>query len=296
MEQNNTISKFVIVTGISGAGKSQAVHFLEDIGFFCVDNLPTALIPKFAELSAQSRGNLTKIALVIDIRERDLEQDFLSGLFSALGELEGMGFHYEILFFEARDEVLVRRYSETRRKHPLAKGEDLIGTIQAEREILSPIRERSTRIIDTSDLTVHELKEVIIKIYQDEVAAPSLTITIVAFGYKHGLPVQADLVFDVRFLPNPHFEADLRPLTGNDRKIVDFILNSPISQDFIKLLEEFVGFIIPQFMRERKVYLTIAIGCTGGKHRSVMIANQLGNYLRNLNYFVKIMYRDIEKE
>ena len=292
MDEKASIIKIVIVTGLSGAGKSQAAHILEDIGFFCVDNMPTTLIPKFMELSAQSRGELSKIALVIDIRERD----FWDSLFVALGEIEGMGFHYEILFLEARENVLVRRFSETRRKHPLTDSSDLLENIRTEKKLLAPIKERATRTIDTSDISVHELKELFLRIYQDSQAANPITITVIAFGYKNGLPVQADLAFDVRFLPNPHFEADLRPLTGNDQKVVDFIMQSPESKDFIQRLQDFVGYLIPHYIGERKAYLNIAIGCTGGKHRSVMIANQLGKYLRSLNYLVKMNYRDLGKE
>ena len=285
-------SKLVIVTGMSGAGKSQVVNFLEDIGYFCVDNLPTTLIPKFMEITAQSMKTFSKVALVVDIRERD----FWDNLFAALVEIEAMGYHYEILYLDARDDALVRRFSETRRKHPLEASSDIIDNIQAEREILEPLKKKSTRVIDTSDISVHELRELVFQIYRDDKATNPLTITLIAFGYKNGLPLQADLTFDVRFLPNPHFEADLRPYTGNDQKVVDFIMKSPVSIEFIDRLQDFVGFLVPLYEKEGKSYLTIAIGCTGGKHRSVMIANQLANHLRNRNYFVKIHFRDLGKE
>lgn len=292
MGEKKITARMVIVTGVSGAGKSQVVNFLEDIGYFCVDNMPTTMIPKFMELTAQSQGKYSRIALVVDVRERD----FWDNLFVALSDVGGMGFHYEILFLEARDDVLVRRFSETRRKHPLTQSSDLMENIVAERELLAPLKERATRVVDTSDISVHELRDLIYKIYQDDLPPNPLTVSIIAFGFKNGLPLQADLAFDVRFLPNPHFVADLRPLSGNDQKVVDYVMQSPVSREYANKLQDFIGFLIPHYERERKSYLTIAIGCTGGKHRSVVIANQLAAYLRARNYFIKLNYRDLGKE
>ncbi|HZV79499.1 MAG TPA: RNase adapter RapZ [Candidatus Binatus sp.] len=280
----------VIVTGMSGAGKSQAAKCLEDLGYFCVDNLPPSLIPKFAELFSSS-SNLRRVALVLDIRGEEMFGDLLGQLRSL--EREGIGFR--VVFLDASDEVLVRRYSETRRKHPLADRGRVTDAIRAERDELKPIRDAADVIIDTSSLTLTALKERLAHA-ADATAEPGvLTVSVVAFGYKHGVPLDADLVFDARFLTNPNYVDDLRPLNGTHPAVVEFLRADSEVQAFQRELHRFIDFLLPRFVREGKAHLTIAIGCTGGRHRSVYLATELAEHLRASNVRTFVELRDARK-
>jgi len=282
---------FVIVTGLSGAGKSLALKNFEDLGYFCVDNLPTTLIPKFAEICLQLKDKIKRVALGIDIREGD----FLDDLFGSLEELGKMGFGYQILFLEAGNSVLVRRYSETRRKHPLDReGRSILEVIIKERNRLMGIKERADKIIDTTALTPQEFKQIIFSSFREAPELDTMNVSLVSFGYKYGIPVDADLVIDTRFLPNPHYIEKLRPLTGNDAEVSQFVLKSSVTQRFLKKYLALLKFLIPYYIREGKSYLTIAVGCTGGRHRSVIIVNELRKFLKK-KYPVRIQYRDIGK-
>lgn len=282
---------FVIITGLSGAGKSTALKNFEDLGYFCVDNLPTTLIPKFAEICLQLKYKIKKVALGIDIREGD----FLDDLFSSLEELGKMGFSHQILFLEASNSVLVRRYSETRRKHPLDKeGRSILEVIIKERKRLMGIKERADKIVDTTTLTPQEFKQVVFSSFREVPELDTMNVSLVAFGYKYGIPVDADLVIDTRFLPNPHYIERLRPLTGNNPEVSRFVLKSSVTQKFLRKYSGLLKFLIPYYIREGKSYLTIAVGCTGGRHRSVIVVNELNKFLGK-KYPVKTQYRDIEK-
>jgi UPF0042 nucleotide-binding protein len=281
---------FVIVSGLSGAGKSVAIQSFEDIGFYCVDNLPTALIPTFADLSVQSK--IERVALGIDVRERD----FLDGLFGVLDTLQNNGHGVEILFLEAKEDVLVRRYSETRRKHPLATDGSVPTGIALERQRLEGLRQRATCLLDTSDFNVHELRDLIQATYSAQDATGRMHIVVLSFGFKFGVPHNTDLMFDVRFLPNPHFDPELRAYTGHDPRVVQFVLADPISKRFLTHLHEFLSMLVPLYVKEGKSYLTISIGCTGGKHRSVVTAEKVGQHLRQLGYRVACHHRDVTKQ
>jgi len=282
---------FVIVTGLSGAGKSSALKNFEDLGYFCVDNLPTTLIPKFAEICLQLKNKIKRVALGVDIREGD----FLDDLFSSLDEVGKMGFSHQILFLEASNTVLVRRYSETRRKHPLDKeGRSILETIIQERKRIMGIKERADKIIDTTALTPQEFKQVIFSSFKEGLEVDRMNVSLISFGYKYGIPVDADLVIDTRFLPNPYYVERLRPLTGNDPEVFRFVLKAFVTQKFLKKYFGLLKFLIPYYIREGKSYLTIAVGCTGGRHRSVIIVNELKKFLAK-RYPVKVQYRDIEK-
>lgn len=284
--------RFVIVTGMSGAGKSQAIKFLEDIGFFCVDNLPPALIPKFAEICFAPNSEINKVALGIDIRGGRLFSD----LFSGLSSVKDNGYNYEILFLDASDDVLVKRYKETRRKHPLAL-EDRINTgIEKERKMLNDVKERASYIIDTSNLLTRQLKEEINHIFLEDKKFESLIITVLSFGFKYGIPNDSDLVFDVRFIPNPYYISDMKELTGNDDKVKNYVMKWSESKQFLSKLKDMVEFLIPNYIKEGKNQLVISIGCTGGKHRSVTLANALYNSLKQCGHRVIIEHRDIDKD
>ncbi|GFN22727.1 RNase adapter RapZ [Thermanaeromonas sp. C210] len=281
--------RLVIVTGLSGAGKTQAIRFLEDLGFFCIDNLPPSLIPGLVELlnkQSPPSGENKKVALVMDIRGGA----FFEGLEEALGYLDSQGFPYEILFLEASDDILVRRYKETRRRHPLA-GESILEGILEERRRLQEIKGRASKIIDTSELTPRQLKEQIMELFGGE--REQLTITVESFGYKYGIPLDADLVLDVRFLPNPYYVPALRPFTGHDRCVADFVLDSPVTSEFIARFMDLMHFLIPHYVKEGKSHLVIAIGCTGGQHRSVTLANTIGELLKGPNRKVIVKHRDV---
>lgn len=284
-----TKNKFIIITGVSGAGKSLALHIFEDMNFFCIDNLHPALIYNFGEIYLKS--NVKKAALVIDIRGRK----FFKELFKNLKYLHKLNINYEILFLEADDLTLITRFSETRRKHPLARGGRVLTSIKEERMLLTPLKKIATQIIDTSKITSHELKEKISSIYFPEKNLKPLNITIVSFGFKYGLPLDSDMIFDVRFMSNPFYDKKLQNLTGIDRKVKNYVLNSPIVANFLKKIYDLHVFLIPHFIKEGKSHLTISIGCTGGRHRSVVIAKELGDSLKKQGYNVKIEHRDIDK-
>jgi RNase adapter protein RapZ len=283
---------FVVITGLSGAGKSYAIKCFEDMGFFCVDNLPTTLIPTFADLVARSNHTASRVALGVDVREGE----YLTHLLDTLGELRGRGHAVEVLFLEASEEALVRRYRETRRRHPLAPEGNLVEGIRAERKALSTMREVADRIVDTSTLTVHQLKDRLIEMYVAPGQRTGLTISLVSFGFKHGMPFDADLVFDVRFLPNPHFVEGLRPLDGRDGRVREFILAHAESRELLRRLEDFLGFVLPAYQREGKAYLTVAIGCTGGRHRSVALVEELKGFLQRLGLAASVVHRDMDRE
>lgn len=283
--------QLVIITGLSGAGKTQVVRSMEDLGFFCVDNLPPTLIPKFAELCAQSEGKVNKIALVVDIRGGE----FFDALFQVLEELEQRKFHYEILFLEASNETLVRRYKESRRRHPLALQGRLLEGIETERAKLAALRRRATQIIDTTCLTNAQLRSVIEDIFCEDSGAEKMPITVVSFGYKFGIPLDADLVIDVRFLPNPFYVETLRHHSGCETTVRDYIWKWPITQKFVDKLFDMVDFLVPHYVKEGKSQLIIAIGCTGGMHRSVAVANTLYELLCKQGYTVFSEHRDIPK-
>jgi UPF0042 nucleotide-binding protein len=283
---------FVVITGLSGAGKSYAIKCFEDMGFFCVDNLPTTLIPTFADLVGRSSHAITRVALGVDVREGE----YLTHLLDTLGELRGRGHTVEVLFLEASEEALVRRYRETRRRHPLAPEGNVVDGIRAERKALSTMREVADRIVDTSALTVHQLKDLLVEAYVAPGQRTGLTISLVSFGFKHGVPFDADLVFDVRFLVNPHFVETLRPLDGRDPRVREFILAKEESRELLRRLQDFLGFVLPAYQREGKAYLTVAIGCTGGRHRSVALVEELKRFLDSLSLASTVIHRDLERE
>lgn len=285
-------NQFVIVTGLSGAGKSQAIKCFEDLGFFCVDNLPPTLIPKFAELCAHSNGKVGRIALVVDVRSGELFND----LQAALQQLRDMGFGYRVLFLDASEDALINRFKTTRRPHPLAASHrTLIDSIQAERRRLEDIKERADKVIDTSALAVRDLKEEIAGLFVRGAETEKMLVSVVSFGYKFGVPVDSDLVFDVRFLVNPHYVSEFQHRTGADREVIDFIMADPGSGRFLRRLCTFIDACLPLYAKEGKSYLTIAIGCTGGRHRSVTIGDMLADHLRERGYEVVVDHRDVKR-
>ena len=284
-------TEFVIITGMSGAGKSQAIKCLEDIGFFCIDNLPTTLIPTFARLCMQSEPSFQRVALVIDVREGE----FPSSLPGILATLRAEGHDVKIVFLDASDEALVRRFSESRRPHPLAAGRSALTGITLERRILAGLRDQADLIVDTSALTIHELKRFLTQAFLADRSTVKIALSLVSFGYKYGLPFDADLVFDLRFIPSPHFNDELRPLTGLDLPIGQFLMSASVTKPYLHRLTEFLSFFIPLCEEEGRAYLTIALGCTGGRHRSVFLVEQLSGHFRESGYLVNIRHRDIEK-
>ena len=283
---------FVVITGLSGAGKSYAIKCFEDMGFFCVDNLPTTLIPTFADLVARADTKRGRVALGVDVREGE----YLSHFLEALAELRSRGHSVEVLFLEAGEEALVRRYRETRRRHPLAPDGNVLDGIRAERKALSTVREVADRIVDTSALTVHQLKDFLVDAYVAPKARPGLAVSLVSFGFKHGVPIDADLVFDVRFLPNPHFVEGLRPLDGRDARVREFVMKHDESRELLRRIADFLGFVLPAYQREGKAYLTIAVGCTGGRHRSVALVEELRSHIDALGLTATLVHRDIDRE
>lgn len=285
--------RLVIVTGLSGAGKTQALRSLEDLGFFCVDNLPPALIPKFAELCAQSVSKINKIALVVDIRGGE----FFDPLFEVLSDLKDREIRYEILFLEASDATLVQRFKESRRRHPLSAHGEVLDVIRKERSLLQELRGRANKIIDTSTKTVRQLKEEIAGIFAGTGDAKGLLhLTVMSFGFKYGIPLDSDLVMDVRFLPNPFYRKELRPLTGNDPAVRDYVLHSAAAAEFMDKFENLVEFLIPHYIKEGKTTLMICVGCTGGMHRSVALSNRLGELLVKKGFRITVRHRDINRE
>ena len=285
--------RFIIVTGLSGAGKTEATRSLEDMGYFCVDNLPPKLIPKFAEACVQSQGKISKVALVIDIRGGI----FFDDLFESLNYLKNQDFKYEILFLDASDEILVKRFKETRRSHPLAPGSRIITGINEERNRLREVKDRADIIIDTSKYAIKDLREEMTKNYGDvEQPQKQLSVTILSFGFKYGIPVDSDLVFDVRFIPNPFYIPELKPYSGNEEPVKKYVLEQEETKGFIKRVDDLLEFLIPNYKKEGKRQLIISIGCTGGRHRSVAIANELYEKLLSKDYNISIENRDIKED
>ena len=278
----------VILSGISGSGKSTAVKALEDLGYFCLDNLPPTLIATFIELSKNSAEEITKIGIVMDIREGV----FFEHIPEVIEELKKKRNSVELLFLESSDEVLVKRYKETRRKHPLSADGNILEGISQEREILTKVKNIADHVIDTSSFNVHQLREIVQDLF-GKTAARKISLNFLSFGYKYGFPYDADLVLDVRFLPSPHFIEGLRDLNGLDKEIRDFVLEHEDTREFIEKVVDFLEFLIPRYEKEGKSYLTVAIGCTGGKHRSVVIANEIEERFKNLT--PNVWHRDISK-
>jgi RNase adapter protein RapZ len=282
----------VVISGLSGSGKSHALKCFEDVGYFCIDNLPPAILPTFVELCHQQGGEIQNVALGIDVRERV----FFSDLVGILDRVKALGHTVELIFFEAREEVLVRRFSESRRPHPLLPNLPVLEGVRVEKERLTDLRRYADRIIDTSDLTVHELRELLDRQFRQEGAPCRLTISLVTFGYKFGVPYDIDLLFDVRFLRNPFFIPDLKPLTGEDPRVRAYVLADPDAVAFIGQLEALFKFLIPLFERERRSYVNVGIGCTGGRHRSVAIADRLQESFSVLGYQVTVTHRDLNRQ
>ena len=283
--------RFVIVSGMSGAGKSTALNMMEDIGFFCVDNLPVELLVNFGEIASDRKVDVNQVAVGVDIRNGDRLMD----LDEQLALLYELGIKYEILFLDADDRTLVKRYKETRRTHPLSKGDRLETGIAREREKIAFIRKQADYIIDTSSLLTRELKLELDKIYIEDNKYGNFIVTVLSFGFKYGIPEDADLVFDVRFLPNPYYDADLRNYTGNDAPIRDFVMRYQEAGLFLDKVEDLLTFLVPHYVNEGKYHLIIGVGCTGGKHRSVTIANGLYERLKSLPYSIRIEHRDVER-
>ncbi|NVM22551.1 MAG: RNase adapter RapZ [Desulfobacterales bacterium] len=280
--------KIIIITGLSGSGKSTAVKALEDIGFFCVDNLPVVLLPKFLEL--RQPWEISKLSLVMDIRERG----FLASYADVLDTLRGKGYQFEVLFFEASEEVLLRRYSQTRRHHPLSGGKSLLAGIRAEREQLEGLRAIADKVIDTSHYNVHELKTIVSRHVVKVTHAGKVEVHILSFGFKYGIPHEADMVVDVRFLPNPHFVPELKDLDGTAPQVRAFVGKCDETDIFLGKFLDLLGFLIPLYEREGKSYLTIAVGCTGGRHRSIVVAHEIFRYLEKKVDRISLTHRDIE--
>lgn len=285
--------EIVILTGMSGAGKSTSLKIMEDAGYFCIDNLPISLIEKLAELTASRSREEARVVLGVDVRSGN----FVTELEVALERLSSMGYAYKILYLESDDEVLVKRYKETRRMHPLAKGGRVEEGIRQEREMLKPLKEKADYILDTSHLLTRELNEQLRKIFVEKKDYKSLYITILSFGFKYGIPQDADLVFDVRFLPNPYYDQNLRPFTGNDAPVRDFVMKGGAADTFLEKVGDLLSFLLPNYISEGKTQLVIAVGCTGGKHRSVTLANALYEMLDKSNdYGIRIEHRDIVRD
>ena len=285
--------RFVIVTGMSGAGKSTVLRFLEDMGFFCVDNMPPGLIPKFIELCKTQPGEIENIALGIDIRGGRL----FTQLSDVLSEVISENGKFEILFLESSNDILLKRFKETRRTHPLSiKGERIIQGINRERDLLWDIKRKSDYIIDTSNLLTRELRAQLSDIFLDNKEFESLIISVMSFGFKYGIPADCDLVFDVRFIPNPFYITELKKLTGNDVAVRDYVMGWKESVEFSQKLQDMIEFLIPNYIKEGKIQLIIGIGCTGGKHRSVTLANELYNNLKKNGHSVVAVHRDIDKD
>ena len=284
--------RFIVITGISGAGKSLVAKHLEDAGFFCIDNLPPLLIPKISEICSGNCRRMDKIALVIDVRGGEL----LNDLFPALESLAAEGHTYEILFMEASDKALIKRYKESRRSHPLAPEGRLLKGISEERRLLQKIKDRANYVIDTSDLEPKQLKEAITGIIGHDSPFRGLFINIISFGFKYGLPLECDLVFDVRFIPNPYYIESMKRLTGRHENVKEYVLKMPETEEFLKKLNSMLDFLIPNYIKEGKSQLVIGIGCTGGRHRSVAIADELYRDLSDKGHRTVVEHRDIDKD
>jgi RNase adapter protein RapZ len=282
---------FLIITGLSGSGKSTAIAALEDVGFFCVDNMPVDLLPKFLELPIQNGSEMAGVAFVMDLRERG----FTSRNEAILNELRQKGFRFEIIFLEADEKVLVQRFSATRRQHPLARDQGLVAGIQTEGRLLQPIRAAADHLVDSTRLNVHELKARIIEIVQAHRSLVPMQIHIMSFGFKYGIPTEADLLVDVRFLLNPYFVPALKPLDGEHPEVREFIMKTPEAGTFVRKYTELLDFLLPLYAKEGKSHLSIAVGCTGGRHRSVAIARMLYDHMTKKNWRVELAHRDIHQ-
>ena len=280
--------KIVIITGLSGSGKSEAMNVMEDLGYYCIDNLPPEIIPKIVTLGYDSKGQLDKIALGIDIRG----YQFLKEINTAINFLQESGYDYNVIFLESNNETLVRRYKMSRRKHPLSNGEDILDGISKEREMLKDIRKKAKYIIDTSNFLPIDLRREVISLFNENIKSKGFIITIISFGFKYGIPIDSDLVYDVRFMPNPYYVEELKEKTGNDKDVQEYVLNDVNSVKFLEKLYDMIDFLLPMYIREGKNQLVISIGCTGGKHRSVTISNKLYEHLENQNYNAYIKHRD----
>lgn len=281
--------QLIIITGMSGAGKTTASHFFEDAGYFCMDNVPPALLPKFIQICLESNGSMNKLAVVIDARGGS----FFHNLFSAIEEIKQMKVQVKILFLEASDNTLIHRFSETRRKHPLNKGGRVSDDIKEERRILETTRSKADYVIDTSMLTGRELQEELRTFSVEKIGSKSMSVVFVSFGYKHGIPEDCDLIFDVRFLPNPFYVPELKHLTGADKAVYDYVFSSKIAEQYAKRLRGFIEFQIPLFISEPKTRLQIGIGCTGGHHRSVAFAEYLFRTISDPRIATSVIHRDI---
>ena len=284
--------EFLIITGLSGAGKSRAADVLEDLDYYCVDNMPVALIPRFAEFCAATGGRYEKVALVTDVREKDGFGELLSTL-ETLRESE---ITCRILYMDADVPTLIRRYKESRRPHPLSeKGGSVEQAIRREMELLAPVREQADYIVNSSALTLGQLQKKLFSLFSEEGGRREIDVTVESFGYKYGMPLDADLVFDVRFLPNPYYLEELRPLTGLDRKVAGYVFQSPQTREFMEKIADLLDFLLPLYIEEGKLSLTVAVGCTGGRHRSVAIAAALRDYLKAKGFSAEMVNRDIDK-
>ena len=280
----------IIISGPSGAGKSTAIKVLEDLNFFCVDNLPVVLMPKFMELSNQS-AEISKVAIVVDVREREFLKEFPI----VSKEMIDSGYNAELIYLEASDDALLRRFSETRRRHPLSEGESSLDGIKRERDMLASVKTAATKIIDTSGYNVHQLKEIIRDYFSGPLSQEKMVMHLVSFSYRYGIPLDADLIMDVRFLPNPYFVEGLKDLDGRDLSVKEFVLNKEETKEFLARFRNLLNFLIPSYLREGKTYLTIAIGCTGGRHRSVSIVDFLADEISFERCIIKKRHRDIDR-
>ena len=283
--------RVVIITGLSGSGKSTALRALEDIGFFCVDNLPVILLPKFLSITISSSPEIKQVALVMDLRERS----FLDKYGRIFDGLKKKGYRIEILFLESSDESLLHRFSETRRAHPLSERGMIMEGILLEREKLSSLKKMADKVIDTTSINVHQLKDIIQRHFSPSSRNKKMVINVTSFGYRYGLPVEADLVFDVRFLPNPYFVENLKDYDGNNNDVRNYILKNKESKEFLKKTLDLMNLLIPLYEKEGKVRLNIAMGCTGGRHRSVVMANKISSFFSSMKYLVNLNHRDIDK-
>lgn len=283
------MNEFVVITGLSGAGRSQAADILEDLGWFVIDNLPPALIPKVSELAQAPGSNIERVVLVVGTGPYQAEVS------NALHNLRAHSARLRVLYLEASTDVLVRRYESTRRRHPLAGDQSLAEAIEAERDLLEAVRAEADVVVDTSDLNVHQLRDRVLDLFSDDDELPTMQTTVVSFGYKHGLPLDTDLVIDCRFLPNPHWIDELRDLTGLDEAVRRYVLDQDVTGEFLEDLSALLSLLLPAYVREGKSYLTIAFGCTGGHHRSVVIGESVADLLRAKGFAPKITHRDIAR-
>jgi UPF0042 nucleotide-binding protein len=286
------VSEFVVITGLSGAGRSLAADDLEDLGWFVIDNLPPELVPKVVELAQAPRSSIERVALVVGTGA------YQDQVLPMLQWLRSSGANVRVLFLEASTDALVRRYDSTRRRHPLSVGGDqehLVAAIERERGLVDPVKDQADVVVDTSDLNVHELRRRMRTLFTPEAGGSAMQVTLLSFGYKHGLPLDADLVFDCRFLPNPHWIEELRPLTGLDPAVSEYVLKQKAAQDFLPRLMELLTQLLPAYTAEGRAYLTIALGCTGGRHRSVTLSEQLATLLRRQGYAPSVLHRDLDK-